>query len=46
MSEKEIDSFVEDLLETESLQKYMERTEFLNFTQAHMAPEISQKEIQ
>jgi hypothetical protein len=36
---------MEGLLETEKLEKYLEKIEFLNFSQAIMSPEISQVEI-
>lgn len=45
MSECEIDELVDELLNTQNINVYLEKLKFLNFTKANVKPEIEQDQI-
>lgn len=45
MSECEIDELVDELLNTQNINVYLEKLKFLNFAKANVKPEIEQDQI-
>lgn len=45
MSECEIDELVDELLNTQNINVYLEKLKFLNFAKANIKPEIEQDQI-